>query len=311
MSSQPCPRCGNSVQSNIQSCPRCGYIIGTSKRLTEPFAISAGVTCPKCGRINRADAKSCVYCKSSLNSVVPIASPPHADPPSVSPIPSYSSSPVGTVKERARISPRRVVLTVLGVIALIGLIVGVMVSLNTSNGGLVSPSGQQGTPNPGLTPSGDSNYQTFVDKQFGYQIIVPRKWHVTALNASRQGAAEWPLWSALISNVEMTSLQSRPENATFAIGVYRQPVATEEEILSHVTGMVIAKPGDVLRLEQGTAIEYYTAKKLSNQFGRPMLGRWIWDGKYLLSVVVLIYDQDKAEMDLLEQAVDSMQLLLR
>lgn len=311
MSSQPCPRCGNSVQSSAQSCQRCGYSFGTSKRPTEPFAISAGVTCPKCGRVNRTDAKFCVYCKSSLNPAVPIASSPHTELPSVSPMPSYSSSPIGTVKERTRIPPRLVMLTVLGAIALIGLIVGVITSLNPNNRGFVSPGGQQETPNSGLTPSGDSNYQTLVDRQFGYQITVPRKWHVAALNASRQGAAEWPLWSVLISNVEMTSWQSRPENAVFAIGVYRQPITNEEELLAQVTEMVIAQPGDVLRLEQGATIEYYTARKLLNSFGRLSLGRWIWDGKYLLSVIVSIYDQNKVEIDLLEQAVDSVRLLAR
>lgn len=311
MPSQLCPRCGNSVQSGGQSCQRCGYIFGMSKRATEPFAISSGLACPKCGKVNRTDAKLCVYCKSSLNFTSSGASLPQADSPFVSPMPSYSSSPVVTAKERLRIPSRLVVLTALGAIVLISLIVGAMRLLNTSNTELVLPSRQPEIPNLGQTPTGDPNHQIFVDKQFGYQITVPRKWHVVALNASRQGVAEWPLWSVLISNVEMTSLQSRPENAIFAIGVYRQPIASEEEVLAQVSEMVIAQPGDVLRLEQGTVIEYYTVKKLWNTFGRLSLGRWIWDGKFLLSVIVSIYDETKVEMDLLEQAVDSVQLLVR
>jgi hypothetical protein len=163
--------------------------------------------------------------------------------------------------------------------------------------------------NSSPTPASDGGARTFTDRQFGYEMVVPNKWQVVGLNGGRQGPSEWPLWSALIANVETTSLQSRPEGASFVMSIYRQPMATEDELLAQITEMVTAQPGDVLRIQRGAVIEYYTAKGLANPFGRPLLGRWIWDGKNVLSVVALIYDPNQAEIELIDQTMDSVRLL--
>lgn len=166
---------------------------------------------------------------------------------------------------------------------------------------------------PAATPSANSpsarTPQVFTDEQFGYEITIPNDWQVTPLKGTSQGASELPHWSALISNVQVESMQSRSPDAAFIISIHRQPFAAEEEVMVYIARQVAAQPGDILRQEQGKIIEYYTANMLADRFNRPTAARWFWDGKQLLSVSVIIFDRDSVEPERIMLVLDSVRLL--
>lgn len=162
---------------------------------------------------------------------------------------------------------------------------------------------------PTGNPQSTRTEQVFTDEQFGYEITVPDDWKITPLKGTSQGASELPLWSALISNVQVESLQSHPPDAAFVISIHRQPFVSEDELLLRIAQQLIAQPGDILRREHGKTIEYATAKMLADRFGRPTTARWFWDGKNLLTVSIIIFDVGSVDSELIAQVLDSFRLL--
>ena len=160
------------------------------------------------------------------------------------------------------------------------------------------------------TPTNPPGLTVYTDRQFAYEMRLPRDWGVTTLKGNRLGLGEWPVGSVWISNVATPSLQDPPPGAGFVIAVYAQPVASEEAVLAQIARLLVAQPGDVLRRAQGDAIEFYTARTVRDPFGRPTMGRWFWRSRRnLLSVVVLILDPTTPHMRQLEDALGSVRLL--
>jgi len=164
-------------------------------------------------------------------------------------------------------------------------------------------------PSPTLAPSSDSAFQVFTDKQFGYEITVPRGWSIKALNGSSEGIPGSPNWSAWIANVEIQSLQSFNPNTNFVLKIYQSVVSSEEELMLYLVDQVIAQPDELSRRQQGKVIEYRTTKPLADPFGRPTVARWFWDGKNVLAFIVSILNPDAPEIKDLDQALDSVRLL--
>lgn len=176
---------------------------------------------------------------------------------------------------------------------------------------LLSPACQPATPTvaPAAPSGGPEGFFGVSDKDFNYEITVPAAWGRTALNGRSLGLDEWPQGSAIYSNVASPSLQSSPPGADFLLTVSREPVGSEDALLTVIARQVVAKEGDLLRRTQGKWVEYYTASPVTDAFGRPAAGRWFWDGKMLLTVSVLIRNPRSALLPQVDAALASVRLL--
>lgn len=164
-------------------------------------------------------------------------------------------------------------------------------------------------PSPTLTLSSDATFQVFTDKQFEYEITVPRQWSIKALEGTSEGIPGAPKWSAWIANVEIESLQSLNPDTSFVLKIYQSVIPSEEELMLYLVDQVIAQPDELSRREQGKAIEYRTTKPLSDHFGRPTVARWFWNGNEVLVFIASILNPDAPEVKHLDQVIDSVRLL--
>ena len=294
-----CPYCKKAIRANAKFCAKCGRALvappQNPKGLRDPSGLG-GVKCPQCGTLNRAGARFCAKCRSDL--------------------PKMQKAP-------GQFTTRQILSALAGVAVVLLCLIGALAAYNArgktpavASNATAAPTPAaattltptSGTPSPALTPASSPDYQVFADKQFGYEITVPKSWGVTALQGKRDEIPGSPSWSALIANVENSSLQSLAPDTDFVLSIYQEPLASEDGLLVRIADSVVAKPGEVLRREQGKTIEYYTTQMLPDQFGRPTAARWFWDGKNLLSIVVAVINSDAPEVKQLDQVLDSVRL---
>lgn len=344
MATLTCPFCKQPVRAGAKFCARCGRAL-----LAPPVQAShnaAGVTCARCGTVNRAGAKFCSKCRNDLSVRAPVAQGPAVKCPQCGATnragARFCAKCRSDLSARARevevlprggkpqatrfpLPPR--VIAAVGAAALVVLVclVGALVAYNaqgkpTQVASQPSPASTasvsfapapQATPTvkPTLPAASDPNFQVFTDKDFGYEITIPKSWNVTALNGSNDGIPGSPDWSVLMANVEIESLQSLMPDTKFVVSIYRQRMASEQDMLMYLLDQVTAQPDEIARREEGKTIEYRTTRKLLDPFGRPTAARWFWDGTNLLTVMVSVLDSDAANDTQLDQALDSVRLL--
>jgi len=296
-----CSKCRATNRAGAKFCANC------RAPLAAPSASqNVGVKCPQCGTLNRVGARFCAKCRSDLSARAPVVNVPRKR----------------VDKERGFSLNTWRIFAALGAGALVLLcLVGALVAYNARG----KPTAVAGNPSPAPTPeasaaplpqatpsvkptlpsASDPNFQVFTDKDFGYQITVPKSWSVTGLNGSNDGIPGSPDWSVLIADKQVETLQNMPPDTNFTIRIYRQVATTEADALLDITDLIVAQPEDVLRRESGQTIEYYTARKCLDYYDRPTLGRWFWDGSTLLSVIVVIRNETASDLALLQQSLDS------
>lgn len=294
-----CPFCNQPLRPGAHFCAKCGraLVVKNPKGLGDPSGLGS-VKCPQCGTLNRVGARFCVKCRSDL--------------PKMQQVPGQFTT-------------RRVSAALAGVAAVLLCFIIALAAYNTRGkpttiAVIPSPAptpGASAAPLPQTTPSvkptlpsaSDPNFQVFTDKDFGYQITIPKSWSVTVLNGSNDGIPGSPDWSALIANVEIESLQSLMPGTDFVVSIYRKPISSEQDVLMYLLDQVTAQPDEIVRREQGKTIEYNTTKKLPDLFGHPTAARWFWDGAHLLAVRVSVLNSNPANDTQLDQALDSVRLL--